>query len=540
MKISEYDSFVQETDQSSILGIEERKHIAVYGLASEIGSIASAIKKKLLDEDGSGKWDAPNAEIVEELGDAMWYCFALAKIANIDSPVNIFIHDVRNLVNELSALDDRSDQIRGVIGPENREAFLAAAESFRRSTRTMTFSDYQSITILTARTEKRVLAGVCIAVLYQLSAEILRTLLPDLERELNRSLRDRPVNDILGDTAWHLAALASVYALDLNVIAEFNIEKVSFRQNRNHPPLVHDNDFPAEQRFPREFEIQFVSRDEGRAQMYFRGEPLGDTLTDNSYHNDGYRFHDVMHLANIAHLGWSPVVRGLMGRKRKADRKTDEIEDGARAKIVEEAVIKAIHSEGQRLAGNPNSSTGAPIRLFPHRSQITFKFLNLIRNLVDGLEVSKNRFWEWEDAIFEGYGIYHQLRQIGQGTVSVNLDARSLTFEPDVFISLRGRVVGYGVAQAPIVPVDADPDADREARIFAKKKAILASLGLNPEAPDAQSCLALVERDDGEVSVRSSLEVQAAVWDKKAIAFRTTAVKIERYWICSALALTDD
>lgn len=154
MKISEYDSFVQETDQSSILGIEERKHIAVYGLASEIGSIASAIKKKLLDEDGSGKWDAPNAEIVEELGDAMWYCFALAKIANIDSPVNIFIHDVRNLVNELSALDDRSDQIRGVIGPENREAFLAAAESFRRSTVTMTFSDYQSITILTARTEK--------------------------------------------------------------------------------------------------------------------------------------------------------------------------------------------------------------------------------------------------------------------------------------------------------------------------------------------------------------------------------------------------
>lgn len=90
-------------------------------------------QEKLLDEDGSGKWDAPNAEIVEELGDAMWYCFALAKIANIDSPVNIFIHDVRNLVNELSALDDRSDQIRGVIGPENREAFLAAAESFEEA-----------------------------------------------------------------------------------------------------------------------------------------------------------------------------------------------------------------------------------------------------------------------------------------------------------------------------------------------------------------------------------------------------------------------
>ncbi|KAF1015575.1 MAG: hypothetical protein GAK31_01050 [Stenotrophomonas maltophilia] len=321
MKVSEYDSFVLLTDQSINLTPEERRQIAIYGLSSEIGSIASAIKKKLLDEDDSGRWDIANNEISEELGDVMWYCFALARIANASSPCNILIHDVKNLIAEISSQDDRSQQIRGVIGPNNRQAFLDAAESFRRSTRSITFSDYQSITFLTARTENRVLAGVCIAVLYQLSAEILRTTLPDIERDLNTTLKDRAFNDILGYTAWHLAALASVYNLDLGDIAQQNIEKVSYRQNRNHPPIAHDQDFPAEQRFPRKFEIQFVSCDEKRAQMYFEGRQLDDTLTDNSYHDDGYRFHDVMHLANVAHLGWSPVVRGLMGRKKEVGQK---------------------------------------------------------------------------------------------------------------------------------------------------------------------------------------------------------------------------
>ena len=63
---------------------------------------------------------------------------------------------------------------------------------------------------------------------------------------------------------------------------------------------------------------------------------LGDDLTDNSYREDGYRFHDVMHLANVACLHWSPVLHALMKRKRKSNRRTDEVEDGARAMIFEE------------------------------------------------------------------------------------------------------------------------------------------------------------------------------------------------------------
>lgn len=544
MRVSEYDIFVQDTDQFSHLAVSERQEIAIYGLASEIGSVASAIKKKLLKEDGTSTWNTPNAEIREELGDVMWYCFALARAANTTKPINIFIHDIENLKAELAAGDSRSEQIRGVIGPENHQAFLYAAKSFRRRTRDMSFQDYQSIAYLTARTKERVLVEVCIAVLYQLSAELFRVLLPDIERQLNKSLKDRSFNDILGEVAWHLAALASIYGLDLDEVAQLNIEKVSYRRNKSHPVIKHDLQFPNDQQFPRKFEVVFVTVGNGKARMYFEGRRLGDQLTDNAYNDDGYRFHDVMHLANIAHLGWSPVIRGLMGRKRKSDPMIDEVEDGARAKIVEEAVIKAIHSEGERLAAPNYTLTGEPIRLFSNRDDISFKFLKFIQSLVIGLEVSKNRFWERENAIVEGYEAYHRLRLEGRGTVVLDLDGRSLKYHPHVFIPLAGRVVGFGTAcvkktdtDSHFIPGDEGSDPQR---LNAKRRAVLASLGFGAPTMDELSSVSIIERADGEISVRVTGSVRDAMWDKKIIAFRATALELDDHWICNALALSDE
>lgn len=544
MRVSEYDKFVQDTDQFTHLTASERKEIAIYGLASEIGSVASAIKKKLLHEDGISSWNVPSLEIEEELGDVMWYCFALARVANAQKPLNIFIHDIGNLKAELAAEDLRSEQIRGVIGAENRQAFLDSAESFRRSTRDMTFQDYQSIAYLTARTKGRVLVEVCIAVLYQLSAEIFRVLLPDIERQLNKSLNDRPFNDILGEIAWHLAALASIYSLDLGDIAQKNIDKVSYRQNKSQPVIVHDHKFPSGEQFPRKFEVAFVTVGEGRAQMYLDGRRLGDQLTDNAYNDDGYRFHDVMHLANIAHLGWSPVARSLMGRKRKSDPRVDEVEDGARARIVEEAVIKAIHSEGERLAGPNRALTDEPFRLFPSRDGISFKFLKFIQNLVVGLEVSNNRFWEWENAIVEGYEAYHRLRLEGQGTVVVDLDRRSLKYHPHVYIPLAGRVVGFGTAHLTMPnmkhhSMTEDGRSDLTS-LDAKRRAVLASLGFGSPNADELNSISVVERDDNEISVRAIGTVRAAIWRRKIVAFRTTILALDGHWICNALALSDE
>ena len=52
---------------------------------------------------------------------------------------------------------------------------------------------------------------------------------------------------------------------------------------------------------------------------------IGDRLTDNRTEPDGYRFHDVFHLAYVAHLGQSPVIRALLKQKRKSDPRLDEL-----------------------------------------------------------------------------------------------------------------------------------------------------------------------------------------------------------------------
>src|SRR5690606_18663502 len=107
--------------------------------------------------------------------------------------------------------------------------------------------------------------------------------------------------------------------------------------------IIYDADFPPEEQFPREFEVQFdVIHESGKEKVRVinnsTGQQLGDDITDNSHQDDGYRFHDVFHFGYVAYLGWSPVVRKLMGIKRKSNNKMDEVEDGARAAIIEELI----------------------------------------------------------------------------------------------------------------------------------------------------------------------------------------------------------
>lgn len=533
MLVSAYDAFVRDSDQSLGRPIPERIDIAIYGLAAELGSLVAAIKKRLLAEGGVEQWNIPNEEIIEELGDVVWYCFALARLRNIDKPINIFAHDIDNLKREIGADDERAKRIQGVLDPAKRDEFLRAAEHFPKRTKLMEFEDYQRIAFLTARTPDRTLVEVCLAVLWQLAAELFRHKLPAIERELNQAVVDRPVNHILGEIAWHVSALANIFGLGLSDIAQANIDKVSYRLDRSHPTPLHDEfDIPGE-RFPRQFEIALVTVSKGRSRMYLHGRQLGDDLTDNSYSDDGYRFHDIMHLANVAKLGWSPVLRGLLGRKRRSKPDKDEVEDGARAKIVEEAVIKAIHSEGERLASlRGPQPTDLPVRLFTGRSDITFRFLKFIRNFVTGLEVEENRYWEWEEAILEGHEIFYQLRSEGQGTVKIDMDTRSITFDPDVSIPLAGKVVGMGTAT--------EVEVHDAARDVVLKDAILRSLGCPNPTADERSMITLKELPNG-VSVKAAGSVQQAMWQRQVVSFQTTVdVSPLGGLHATAIALADD
>lgn len=539
MLVADYDAFVKESDQFADRSDEDRRDIALYGLVGEIGSLLSAVKKQLLSEAGPERWDHPNTEIIEELGDVVWYCFSLIQVTN-RIPVNIFTLNIALLKHDMSASDDQSKKLQAALDHSKKDEFLEAANRFPNTDK-MHFRDYQTLAFLTARTTGKTLLEVCLSVLWQLGAELMRTKLPETERELNKSVVDRETNIIVGEIGWHIAALVSLYKHTLDDIAQVNREKVSFRQKRGSPTPLHDlsEDYEtAGQQIPRRFEIAFITIGVGRSRMYLDGIPLGADLTDNSYLDDGYRFHDVMHLANIAKLGWSPVVRGLMGRKRKIKPLIDEVEDGARAQLIEELIVKAIHSEGIRLATEKNANARASEqRLFPTTADVTFKLLKSIQHLAQGLEVARNKAWEWADAIVSGCAAYYELRKEGQGTVTIDLESRTLEFSPEVDIDLRGTVAGVGSALARRAQ-PCGSSVDDEVKILCIKHAVLDAIGYPPD--DAFAAMLAVRFDSrGRAIIRARDKIEKELWKHKVITFKITTADSMDILNCTAIAMAD-
>lgn len=544
LMIHEFAAFVQETD----LGKDqpaERFDISLYGLVGEIGSLGAAIKKRLLQR-GREDWDVPNEEIVEELGDSLWYCFAIGAARGIGS--SFVAEDIALLQDEVGGDDDRSKRIREILGAR-ADRFLHSAPGFLEEleNESATLERFRQLAFLTSRTQEDELVEVCLAVLQQLTAELMRHKLPAVELELNTRLAERPIAQVLGEVFWHLAALASLYSLDLGEVARENMAKLHRRFGRGDPTPLPDEGRHPHERIPRQFEVAFVSVGKGRSRMYMDGERLGDDLTDNSYGEDGYRFHDVMHLALMAKLGWSPVLRKLMGRKRRESAKIDEVEDGARAAIVEEAIINAIYAEGRRvasLAGRP--SEAGPQQLFTDSSEISFTFLKRLEALAYGIEVAKSNYWEWEDAILDGFALFNRLRRAGRGTIAVDLERRALSFSPHVLMDISGKVAGVGMAR-----VEHAEDADTAkfdsteailaqehgpAAVVARRQAIIAAAQL------PQACAREIRIGgwrDHVVDVRATGAAQEVLWNKAIVAFQAHAREEAGSCHVTAVALSD-
>lgn len=429
MLINQYAVSVQRTDQFSTKDDANPREIAIYGLASEIGSVVSAIKKQALQEGGALSSPLAKKELQEELGDAIWYAFALARIENGETDQDILLSDIGHLKAEIGVNDARGKRIRSVLPPSEVEAFFAEAEKFERNSRRK-LSDYQNLAFRTARTHGSTLLSVCASVLTQLAAQLMRHLLPEVEIELNTQLKDRPMAVILGEVAWHLCAIASLYDINMDDVATANVEKARARRNDGRHTPLHDDKWDAQEQFPRQFEVEFHSVSSDVSQMYWQGKELGHPLKDQHFEPDGYRFHDVMHLANAACLGWSPVLRDLMQIKRRSDQHTKDSEDGGRSAVVEELVVKLIHWEGSRRANELFPDLAAEERpLFSDSEEVPFSMLKQVRELTIGHEVYANKYWEWEKAIREGYRVFEQLRLHKGGRVYVDLIERALKFE---------------------------------------------------------------------------------------------------------------
>jgi len=241
---------------------------------------------------------------------------------------------------------------------------------------------------------------------------------------------DDQVAEELGDLLWYIANVASKFGLDLEEVAKGNLEKTRgrwpakalddqgtlFDSDRGH---LFDESFPPDQQIPRQFTIHFKEQCEGdsiRVIISRDGQQIGDELTDNAYEDDGYRFHDVFHFSYAAMLGWSPISRKLLNVKRKDDEQIDEVEDGARARIIEELISQLVNTYAREH------------KYLDGVGSLDYHLLKTIRSLVADREVKARTLAEWEQAIFAGYDVWRQVCEHRGGTVEVNLIERRISF----------------------------------------------------------------------------------------------------------------
>lgn len=249
--------------------------------------------------------------------------------------------------------------------------------------------------------------------------------------EYKKLLRDGPVHrqfkerlqEELGDTLWYVAAVATQFDLDLETVAAKNLVKVRERwvEEKTRAPL--DEKLNLAERLPTEFVYKFgfgPRKDGSFGVQLFDGKnvAIGNPLTDNAHEADGYRFHDVMHFAFVAVLGWSPVARQLLAIKRQ-DKHTDEVEDGGRAKVIDEAIVAMVFSYINKDLKNTDGL-----------KRIDSATLQAIRALTRGYEVARRAEADWEIAILKGLEVWRQVEAAGGGRIEGRFSDRTFRFLP--------------------------------------------------------------------------------------------------------------
>lgn len=384
--LSKYESVASRTDQfeEDPVSIDHLR----YGFFGEVGSLLAAVKK--FKRDTAAPSERESAE--EELGDALWYLTALIRRDGFTLE-EVGEATIQELQRELhvtgvtrTGTDTTFDEIDGLLAfqskhlPEPKDMML-----YRLATQT--------------------------SVLFQKHSTTLA------------ELKKMPVSayaQLLGT----LSMLAAKFHLSLNHIASWNMEKTQSRwpEEARYIPLF-DAKSPEFEQLPRIFEIRFIRR-QIRGKEYvvqqLKGINLGDPLTDNRTEGDDYRYHDVFHLAYLAHLGWSPVMRGLLKLKRKSDPDLDENQDGARAMIIEEGVATWVFNHARSRRYFADVKVG----------KLEYSLLKQIKSTVAGYEVDQCPLWQWELAILDGFRVFRELTKIKEGVVSVNLDTHTISLSP--------------------------------------------------------------------------------------------------------------
>lgn len=359
------EGYMQEIEPTDRLPADQLEPVLM-GLFGEVGGILAALKKQVR-EPASYSYD----EVVEEeFGDALWYFAALCRRLSV--PMESVVCHV-------------SDQEMISASPLENPGLPSAAENRERR-----------------RTAALIALGTA-------AAALLRINVPD----------DRVIDLLREFWTCYLTAL-QVSGLKLHVVAMRNLCKA--RGRFLEPDLsilpTFEGDFPADERLPEYFEITIRQRQSGQTNLQWNGVFIGDPLTDNIADSDGYRYHDVFHLAHAAILHWSPTFRSLIKHKRKTQPHVDEAQDGGRAIVVEEGLTAWIFSRAKQL------------EYFEHHKTVSFDVLKTVQQFVQGYEVDKCPLNLWERAILQGYEVFRQVQAKEGGIIVGDRRTRTIAYRP--------------------------------------------------------------------------------------------------------------
>lgn len=340
----------------------------VYGLFGEVGSVLSTIKKYHREEQiFVGFHDS----LVEELGDVLWYLAAVSRRLSFD---------LEEMIGPTRLIECENSIELGLKSP----AKIA---------------------------QQRLKEPKIVELIVQLGQDAAGLLsLPILSR---RNQQERLIQFTL--RYWHLV---QVLEISINQIIEVNREKTKGRFVKIEIDELpnFDSTYPTDEQIPNVICAKFVTPDEGDCEVVINGKPTNGTLRDNIKEPDGYRFHDVFHIAYASVLHWSPVFRNLTGCKRKSDPIADENEDGGRARVIEEGLAAYIFS----YAKDHN--------FFDNHEILSFDLLKVIEKFITGFEVQHCPLSLWERAILQGFKAFRQVKDNGGGIVNGNRYERTVKF----------------------------------------------------------------------------------------------------------------
>jgi NTP pyrophosphatase (non-canonical NTP hydrolase) len=381
LTIRDYVSQAMTTDRGSDGG---SLTFPLLGLFGETGSLLSEVKKKQRDR---ASYLGYAGAVVEELGDVLWYLTIVAARAGLS---------LSDIVGNLDRIHCDWERL-----PDDALSFASMQPR-----------------IITRRADP--------------TPEFEKTLL-QLAGEVGLLMTDHEtgrLNDNQPALSGHLVAItrtlikaANEAGVTLEASAVKNLNKIFDRwpSDRIYPAPFDELAEPSEQ-LPRDLYVDIFER-QVRGQTYVfqrcNGLNIGDRLTDNAMAPDDYRFHDAFHFAYVAVLTWSPVIRSLFRLKRKSEPKIDEVEDGARATLIEEGVATWIFGQAAALDFFSNLKVG----------DLPFDTLKQVRQFVAGYEAERVPLWLWEEAILQGYAAFRFLRQHRRGRLHIDMNNHRLTIE---------------------------------------------------------------------------------------------------------------